>query len=536
MFLRHFELTEDPFGVTPDPKFLYFGQEHREALASLFYSVIESRAFAVMVAPPGMGKTTLLHYLRTKIQGQADTASLVCSFDDKNELLQAVMAALGVETENASYFQNWRRFQNFLIERQGQGRKVVLICDEAQSFSDETLENIRLLSNLETTQTKLLQIILAGQPVLVQKLKASQLEQLGQRISVFCSIHPLHESEVETYIEHRLQVAGRTKQLFKPEALPVISRFSRGIPRNINTICYNAMALAWSLDCSLVDEELVVRAIRDVAPVDLSGDSACRFWTRQTAQSPALQEPAAPQDSPPAVHENRGPKRVRLPLRVGMGRVATLIVLVPLSMVIALGVKVSSTGAPTIQLEGEVKGIGQSTPLKFEVRDSRHRIKAVQVEVCQRTRTFTVPLDVVTAAPAGTSSWEFWFRHPESRWGVTTQVGRRQIPDLQEGRATLHITALNDSWGDWFRGGRTELSLDLPVRFARIRNAPYVGHRPRALTPGHAGLRCKFLWEEDDPLVQDARAQLFEVALKLEEPVAQYDRQYSLERTRAPYG
>jgi type II secretory pathway predicted ATPase ExeA len=210
-----------------------------------------------MIAPPGMGKTTVLYYLCEKLQPRADLAFLLCSFDDKYELLQAVMASLGVEADNGSYFQNWLRLYEFLLQRAGQNRKVVLICDEAQSLSLRTLEDIRLLSNFETPQTRLLQIILAGQPALLQKLEDPELEQLRQRINVSCGITPLGPEEVEAYIQHRLQVAGRARRLFAGEAVSTIARLSHGIPRNINTLCYNAMALASALGRRHIDEELV---------------------------------------------------------------------------------------------------------------------------------------------------------------------------------------------------------------------------------------------------------------------------------------
>ncbi len=159
-------------------------------------------------------------------------------------------------------------------------------------------------------------------------------------------------------------------------------------------------------------------------------------------------------------------RRLSESYQLGIGRVAIFILMAFLLAVVVLGFKIARTEAPSIQLDGPVKGIGQSTLLKFEVRDSRHRIKAVQVEVRQNGKSFNVPFTVGWAELPRSGWWKFWSHQPESRWGVTTQVGRRQIPDLQEGRASLHITATNDSWGRFFRGGRSELWLDLPVRFA----------------------------------------------------------------------
>ena len=287
MFLEHFGLAEDPFGVTPDPKFLYFGRQHREALSSLYYSIVESRGFAAMIAAPGMGKTTLLHYLRERMKDRAEFALLVCSFDDQNDLLRAVMTPLGMEPDDVDYFRNWRHLHSFLLKRHGQEHRVVLICDEAQSLSDQTLENVRLLSNLETTQTKLLQVILAGQPTLIEKLRSPGLEQLGQRINVSCRIHPLDEGEVATYIEHRLQVAGRTRRLFSPEAVATIARSSQGIPRNVNTLCYNAMAMALALGRRFIDEDVLQSVVCDLAMTDFPGGLAGEpISARETGQNP----------------------------------------------------------------------------------------------------------------------------------------------------------------------------------------------------------------------------------------------------------
>lgn len=312
MFLQHFGLTEDAFGVTPDPKFLYFGREHREALSSLYYSIVEGRGFAVMVAAPGMGKTTLLHYLRDRMKDRAEFVLLTCAFDDRHELLQAVMAALNVESESGSYFQNWRRLESFLLKKHEQQGKIVLVCDEAQSLGTATLENIRLLSNLETTGTKLLQIILAGQPALAQELQTPGLEQLAQRINVFCRIRPLDEAEVDTYIGHRLEVAGRNRRVFTEEAVAAIARTSQGIPRNINTLCYNAMALSWAQGRRLVSEEQVQGTVCDLSLADPSSDWAAGRASICGGAHSSLPEPAALELSWPRVPPNGSPARMKL--------------------------------------------------------------------------------------------------------------------------------------------------------------------------------------------------------------------------------
>jgi general secretion pathway protein A len=299
MFIQHFALNEEAFGVTPDPKFLYFGREHREAMSSLYHGIVNSRGFTVMIAPPGMGKTTLLRYLLGKIEDWADTAFLFCSFDDKNDLLQAVMTALSVEPDGSAYFPNWRRLQADLQRRSERGRKIVLVFDEAQNLSSTTLEDIRMFSNLETTQTKLVQIVLAGQPALLQKLQAPELEQLGQRIGVYGRILPLDATEVEAYLNHRLGVAGRTERLFTPEAVSLIAQCSGGVPRSINTICYNAMALGWVLGRQMIDEELVEQASRDVKVIESKQDPIARRSSGNGNDSNGHTEPPAAQGNLP---------------------------------------------------------------------------------------------------------------------------------------------------------------------------------------------------------------------------------------------
>jgi type II secretory pathway predicted ATPase ExeA len=218
----------------------------------------------MMVASPGMGKTSLLHYLQERMKEEADFVWVNCSCDDREVLLHGVMSALGVEPDGASYFENRQRFHQFLLEQRERQRKLVLLCDEAQSLSRSTLENIRLLSNLETTDSNLLQVILAGQPDLVEFLKSPYMEQLAQRINLCCRIRPLDAAEVEAYVHHRLRVAGRRKRLFTTGALTAIARVSHGIPRNINTLCYNAMARAWTLGRRQVEEAHVRDAVADL--------------------------------------------------------------------------------------------------------------------------------------------------------------------------------------------------------------------------------------------------------------------------------
>lgn len=266
--LSDFQLSEDPFSIATDPRFLYFGGEQLEAIASLFHTVVEGRGFAALIAPPGMGKTTLLHYFQQRMTQQAHMVLLESSFDDSKEILQSILLALGSPPLYlAGYSEYWRRLRTLLVERYLRGQKVVLMFDEAQGLTIELLEGIRLLSNLETRQSKLLQIILSGQPLLDKKLQGLELEQLRQRISMFCRMHPLPRGEVGAYINHRLRVAGRVEELFTRGAAEAIARSSGCIPRNINRLCSTAMVLAWTRGRRIIDEQIAEDAASDLAPV-----------------------------------------------------------------------------------------------------------------------------------------------------------------------------------------------------------------------------------------------------------------------------
>ncbi len=247
VFLDFYGLRQQPFGVTPDPAYLYPSQTHSEALAALSAGIGEGRGFFALVAEPGMGKTTLLYRLLESLGSSARTAYLFQTQCDQREFMQYVLGELGVDTRGLGLVALHNKLNEALFAELLEGKRFVLVVDEAQNLEDSVLETIRLLSNFETTHTKLLQIVLAGQPELAVKLAQPRLLQLRQRIAVFGHLERFSFEETAAYIEHRLKVAGWAGEsvndamgsaLFTPEALAAIAGATCGIPRNINSLCF----------------------------------------------------------------------------------------------------------------------------------------------------------------------------------------------------------------------------------------------------------------------------------------------------------
>lgn len=270
MLLDYFKFQEQPFGVTPDPRFFYPSASHREALASLVYGVQSERAFMALVAQPGMGKTMLLFNLLQQLGDSARTAFLFQTQCDSREFLGYLLTDLGIKVRDYDPIRMHENLKAELLKEARAGRKVVVVVDEAQNLSTPVLETIRLLSDFENPSRKLLQIILAGQPQLAGKIASPELVQLRQRLSLIIHIKPLSRPEVATYIARRLQVGGYAgPALFSPEAVGAIAARSGGIPRIINTYCFNALSIACATQKRIVDGDMVREVIRDLEMVDL---------------------------------------------------------------------------------------------------------------------------------------------------------------------------------------------------------------------------------------------------------------------------
>src|SRR5712671_590036 len=266
MFLDFFGLREQPFGVGPDPKYLYFSPSHREALASLFYGIETGRGFLALIAEPGMGKTSLLFQLLERLKGSIRSAFLFQTQCDSQELLRYLLQGLGVDSQETDLVHLHSRLNQFLLTEATAGRRVVVFIDEAQNLSDSALETVRLLSNFEATDRKLFQIVLAGQPELARRLKNPRLAQLSQRIAVLAGLKPLPVSETLQYIHHRLEIAGYDgPEVFTSGSVALITKASQGIPRNINNICFNAMSLACAMGSRRIGSAIVQEALNDLS-------------------------------------------------------------------------------------------------------------------------------------------------------------------------------------------------------------------------------------------------------------------------------
>src|ERR1700732_882837 len=238
MFLEFYGLREQPFGATPDPRFLYLSSAHREALASLYYGIESGRGFLALIAQPGMGKTTLLFQLLEKFRGSARTAFLFQTQCSSREFMRFLLAELGSESHEQDFVRMHDEFNKLLFQEARAGRRFIIVVDEAQNLHPSVLETIRLLSDFETPRPKLLQIILAGQPELADKLASRKLSQLKQRISLLNGLSPLGAGESSKYIQHRLRVAGYAgAPLFEAAAIRAIGHVAEGIPRTIHNLC-----------------------------------------------------------------------------------------------------------------------------------------------------------------------------------------------------------------------------------------------------------------------------------------------------------
>jgi len=256
--LSFFALNQQPFDVTPDPACLYLSSSHSEALASLKQGIEHFRGFMMLVAEPGMGKTTLLHKLMEELNETARIVFLFQTQCNSRELLCYILNELEVDHSGMDAVAMHRALNQALLEEMLRGRRFVLIVDEAQNLQEPVLETIRLLSDFETTHSKLIQIVLAGQPQLAETLMRDSLVQLRQRIAVLSSLKSLSVAETAEYVDYRLRASGWSgQQIFTADALKQIAESSGGVPRSINNYCFGAMFKAFQLGLQVVDADTV---------------------------------------------------------------------------------------------------------------------------------------------------------------------------------------------------------------------------------------------------------------------------------------
>ena len=267
MYKKFYGFKEDPFNITSDPGFFYSSLRHKEAINHLMYGIQQRKGILVLTGEIGTGKTTICRTILSQLDDTTKTALIFNPNFSETQLLQLFLKDLGIPllTKSASKLSLINTLNNFLLDETSRGNNVVLLIDEAQNLKVSQLEQIRLLSNLETEKSKLLQIILVGQPELFDKLKLPELRQLNQRISVRYHILPIEKSEVRDYIYHRLKVADATLQLnFTPEAIDAIYLHSQGTPRLINILCDRALLAGFVAESFIIDEKMINQCAREI--------------------------------------------------------------------------------------------------------------------------------------------------------------------------------------------------------------------------------------------------------------------------------
>lgn len=264
MYTSFYNLKEKPFEITPDPRFLYLSKSHREALAHLVYAVKERKGFTVITGEVGTGKTVLIQTLLSRLDGKTRVAYLFNPKLGPNEFLNYICEDLGLKGLKKYKVQYLNILHSFLLNCHTMNENVVLIVDEAQNLVPELLEEIRLLTNFETSRGKLLQVILMGQPEFDDTLDRSDCRQLRQRVTLRYHLEPLNEDETREYIKHRLKKAGGLDpDFFTSKAIDKIYRYSKGIPRVINILCDNALVIGFAREKRIIGDEIIWAAIRD---------------------------------------------------------------------------------------------------------------------------------------------------------------------------------------------------------------------------------------------------------------------------------
>jgi len=292
MYLEHFQLRELPFRLSPDPAFMYLSHIHSRAKAYMESTIWFTDGFVVITGEIGSGKTTLIETFLKEIEQDVVVAQINQTQVTPIEFLQTALAQFGFSPFRMRKAELLATLNNFLIEQYANGRKVLLIIDEAQNLSNKVLEEVRLLSGVETTKEKVLRIILAGQPDLSDKLDSDELVQLRQRVRLRFHLTALSETDTVEYVRHRLRVAGAgDREIFEPGTFPVIFRYAGGIPRLVNTLCDTALIAAFAQDRHTVSAEDVMSAVNELQWVE---------YAARTSSHPQLApDDTASQEQPP---------------------------------------------------------------------------------------------------------------------------------------------------------------------------------------------------------------------------------------------
>jgi len=281
VYREYFSLKDHPFSIAPDPGYLYMSGKHREALAHLLYGVQSESAFVLLTGEVGTGKTTLCRCMLDQLPPDCDIALILNPKVTEIELLASICTEVGIKhsTDTSSVAVLVEAINRYLLDSHAAGKKTLLVIDEAQNLSAPVLEQLRLLTNLETNRCKLLQIVLIGQPELRDMLGSRELRQLSQRITARFHLDPLSKKEIPDYIRHRLMIAGARRPLIPPSLAGSLYRISKGIPRIINLICDRALLGAYAEGKSRVDRKILLKAAHEVTGSNQSGHIVKRkFW------------------------------------------------------------------------------------------------------------------------------------------------------------------------------------------------------------------------------------------------------------------
>lgn len=289
MYQKFFGLKESPFSVSPDPRYIYWTKTAQESLSALAYGIQSRKGFVLLTGEVGTGKTTLLNGLLDWLREQQIATAFVFNSQllSVTQLFDFIMTDFGIPCESRMKSQVLLKLNQWLLDRCRVGKTSVLIIDEAQNLSDQVLEEVRLLTNLETSSEKLLQIVLAGQPELDEKLKKPQLRQLRQRIVFRCKTVPLTKEETQSYLQERLRIAGcNGRQIFSKEAVDGIFRYSQGIPRVINLLAEHALMNSFVEERTSVLHQVVEEVAREfeldeIAPIPPPGS-----WSNHEEKQP----------------------------------------------------------------------------------------------------------------------------------------------------------------------------------------------------------------------------------------------------------
>jgi general secretion pathway protein A len=269
MYKKFYHLKENPFNVTSDPEFFFFSSRHTEAFSHLIYGISQRKGILVITGEIGAGKTTLCRTLLNRLDEKTKTALILNPNFSDIQLLKLILKDFGLEGHYRNKFTIIDALNKFLLEQSNMGHNVAMIIDEAQNLKPQQLEQIRLLSNLETEKEKLLQIILVSQPELIDKLKLPSLKQLDQRVAVRYHIRPLDQNEVASYIKHRIKMASGMDTFdsmchFTDEAIETIYKYSNGIPRMINILCDRVLLAGFTKEIRSFDKTLVEECIKEI--------------------------------------------------------------------------------------------------------------------------------------------------------------------------------------------------------------------------------------------------------------------------------